>query len=321
LKYEVQKPDRSDPQQPSARIIVTTNFGRAQELLYDPDTGFLREADVKLFLGRGDEFSLVVKRTETNALSDKVADKVQQAQRLLQQIQQDLKRPENAVRPELTDEQLSAIEQRLPELDKLTQNTPLQSLTIVVHRDLKSQRERTDSIEELAAKFVGREAPDLELTLLDGTALPSGELEDKVIVLHFWKYHDDPLQEPYGQVGYLDFLHGRRGKLGVKFLGVAVDPKFANPQNSRSVMLAVKKLVSFMNLSYDIVRDDGALIEKFGDPQATGAELPLWVVIGADGKITHYKVGFYNVDPREGLKELDAAIIKAIKDRRAASQD
>jgi hypothetical protein len=44
-------------------------------------------------------------------------------------------------------------------------------------------------------------------------------------------------------------------------------------------------------------------------------------VIGADGKITHYKVGFYNVDPREGLKELDAAIIKAIKDRRAASQD
>lgn len=321
LKYEVAERDQSDPENPVVRVAVTSNFGRAQTLKYDPLTGHLIDGDVKLFLGRGDEFSLKITRTDTNDISEAVSEKVQQAQQILIQMQQDLKRSEDAVRPEFSDQQLDTINSLLPELDKLTQNTPLQSLTIAIHRDLKSQQERTENIEQLASKYLGRPAPELDLTLLDESALPRDDLKDKVIVLHFWKYHDDPLQEPYGQVGYLDFLHGKRGKLGVKFLGVAVDPKFANPDNSRSVMLAVKKLVSFMNLGYDILRDDGSLLEKFGDPQSVGAKLPLWVVIGADGKITHYKAGYYEVNPREGLKELDAAIVKAIKDRRAASQD
>ena len=31
-------------------VLVTTNFGRAQELLYDAQTGMLQRAQVKLFL-------------------------------------------------------------------------------------------------------------------------------------------------------------------------------------------------------------------------------------------------------------------------------
>ena len=27
-----------------------------------------------------------------------------------------------------------------------------------------------------------------------------------MLVLHFWDYRDKPLRQPYGQVGYLDFL-------------------------------------------------------------------------------------------------------------------
>jgi len=122
-------------------------------------------------------------------------------------------------------------------------------------------------------------------------------------------------------VGYLDYLNGKRGKLGVKFLGVAVNSEFTDPKASRGMVLAVKKLVSFMNIGYDIVRDNGSLLKKFGDPRQNGASLPLWVVIGADGLIKHYKVGFYDVNPREGLKELDAVIIKEIKAKRAAGSE
>jgi hypothetical protein len=50
-----------------------------------------------------------------------------------------------------------------------------------------------------------------------------------------------------------------------------------------------------------------------------GAELPLWVVIGHDGKIVHYKVGYYAIKPDEGLRELDTAVVEALKREKAAA--
>ena len=39
-------------------------------------------------------------------------------------------------------------------------------------------------------------------------------------------YRDTPLEEPYGQVGYLDFLLRKRSDKGVQVLGVLVDDMF-----------------------------------------------------------------------------------------------
>ena len=73
---------------------------------------------------------------------------------------------------------------------------------------------------------------------------------------------------------------------------------------------------SFMNLSYPILFDGGALIKQFGDPRLVGAALPLFAVIGPDGKILHYHVGFYEVDRQHGLKELDQVISQALKSQK-----
>ena len=62
--------------------------------------------------------------------------------------------------------------------------------------------------------------------------------------------------------------------------------------------------------------DDGALIKAFGDPRLLGAELPLYVVIGADGKVAHYKSGYYEVDRLEGLKQLNAVLGEQLKAKR-----
>ncbi len=76
-----------------------------------------------------------------------------------------------------------------------------------------------------------------------------------------------------------------------------------------------------MNLSYPLAIDAGELVAKFGDPRRVGAKLPLWVVIGADGNVAHYSIGFYDINPDEGLRPLDKAVGKAVRAKREAKKD
>ena len=131
--------------------------------------------------------------------------------------------------------------------------------------------------------------------------------------MHFWQYRGEPLTEPYGQVGYLDFLNNKRKKLGVRVIGVNVDERFSNPQQSAAANRSMKNLVEFMKLGYDLATDDGTILADFGDPRTLGAPLPLWIVIGRDGKVSHYHTGIYNIKPDEGLKQLDDAVIEALR--------
>ncbi|GIS60168.1 MAG: hypothetical protein CM1200mP2_23930 [Planctomycetaceae bacterium] len=86
-------------------------------------------------------------------------------------------------------------------------------------------------------------------------------------MLHFWSYKGDQLVEPYGQVGYLDFLHGKRRRLGVAGVWVAVNPSFENPRTARAALRSVKKLREFMNLDYPVAIDSGKVLVLFGDPR------------------------------------------------------
>ena len=63
-----------------------------------------------------------------------------------------------------------------------------------------------------------------------------------------------------------------------------------------------------MNLTYPIGHDDGNLLRTFGDPRDTRGQLPLWIVLDPDGKVTHYHAGFYEVDAAQGLKELETVL-------------
>jgi hypothetical protein len=127
-------------------------------------------------------------------------------------------------------------------------------------------------------------------------------------VLHFWDYRDEPLREPYGQIGYLDFLYHRRKAAGLQVYGVAVNSRLADETTRGAAERSVKKLKSFMNLSYPVLLDGGGLLRQFGDPRVIGASLPLFVVVGPEGTIVHYHVGTYEVQQDQGLKELDDVV-------------
>ena len=67
-----------------------------------------------------------------------------------------------------------------------------------------------------------------------------------------------------------------------------------------------------MNLSYPILLDEGSVLKSIGDPRTAGAELPLYVVVGRDGKVLHYHSGLYEVDRDRGLKELSEVVKQAL---------
>ena len=298
------------------QVAVTTNFGRKRTLWVDKTQPILVGMDERLFLGQGDEFALKIR---LDSIKELPAEKLLRAQAVVTQLtklQTDLNRPEQEFRPELSAEQVKLVEAALPALQQSARDTSYQALVAAITRDVRAQQQQSVDVSSLAKRFVGMKAPDFTLTGLDRKPIGSETLKDKIVVLHFWDYHGEPLLEPYGQVAYLDFLHGKRRKLGVQIIGVAVDPRLKDPEGSGSVLRAINRFKEFMRLEYPIAIDDGSLLTKFGDPRRVGAKLPLWVVITPDGIIRHYQTGYYVVKPDEGLRELDDLLVKLIKDQR-----
>ena len=219
---------------------------------------------------------------------------------------------------ELTAVQLKSAQETIGKIEQQVEGTMWSKLAGIIARDLQQQARRLEGASGLAKKFLGQPAPKSVFKLADGSAIPATEIQGKVVVLHFWEYRNENLAEPYGQIGYLDFLNGKRKKLGVKVIGVNVDPRIAERENSGAAVRSMKKLMEFMNLTYDVVIDDGTVLSRFGDPRTLGSPLPLWVVIGHDGKVVHYQIGYYNITPDEGLKLLDEAVIAALRKQREA---
>lgn len=301
------------------QVDVSTNFGRKRTLWVQKDSPLVVELEERLFMGQGEEYSLRMKLESLETLDDEKLAKVKAPATLFLKLQSDLARPENEQNPELTDPQVAKVTAVAEALEKAGEGTPFGRLAAVISRDVKAQQQRTGELTQLAKKFLGSAAPDFTLNIIDGKPVTSADLAGKITVLHFWEYQGEPLIEPYGQVGYLDFLNSRRRKLGVQVYGVAVDVRFADKSQLVQANRSVSKLKSFMNLGYSLVADDGDLIAQFGDPRRVGAKLPLWVVIGADGKIAHYSAGFFKINPDEGLRELDEVVVKLIQEAKKAS--
>ena len=231
-------------------------------------------------------------------------------------LNRELKRNKGETRPELSGAQIKTTLTALPGLVESAEKTPLKSLVTAIVRDVQAQNDRTGDLENLAKKFVGQPAPDYLLTTLTKKSISKESQKNRITVLHFWEYQGEPLEEPYGQVGYLDFLLNRRGRLGVSAIGIAVNEGFAKPETQGAAKRSVRKLREFMNLTYPIALDSGGLIKQLGDPRLLDASLPLWVVVGPDGKIAHYHVGVFPINPDEGLRDLDAVVVRLIRETR-----
>ena len=300
------------------QVEATDNFGRRQSFFVEQNGSLLVAAERRVFMGQGDEFMLRVSLSGSRALEAAEAAKTQAAIGLLQTLQTGLERSEGTTKPELSASQLEATSKALPELVDQTEGLPLNKLVIAMSRDVTAQSQRAGDVASLQKKFVGQPMPGFNLPTLKGEQLDSASLKGRITVLHFWEYQGEPLEEPYGQVGYLDFLLNRRGRLGVHAVGVAVNEGFAKPETQAAAKRSVRKLRDFMNLGYPIALDGGDLIKRLGDPRELDASLPLWVVVGPDGKIADYHVGVFPINPDEGLRDLDAVIVKLIRDQRSA---
>ena len=299
------------------QVEVSSNLGRSQTLIVELATGILMSLDEKIIIGRGDEFRLKMELQTQKQLAEAEIVKNRRPFDSLRRIQSGLGRTGEQKVVELTSDQLKSIQKELPRIQKEAEETPWSRFTSAIARDLQQQQKRLDGVAGLQKKLIGLEALKWNLKLVDGTTFSSNDAKDKVVVLHFWQYRGEPLSEPYGQIGYLDFLNSKRKKLGVRVVGVNVDERFAGTEQKGAATRSMKKLLEFMNIGYEMAIDDESTLAEFGDPRTLGAPLPLWIVIGHDGKVTHYHTGFYDIKPDEGLKQLDDAVVEAIRRQKA----
>jgi peroxiredoxin len=296
-------------------VRFTTGVGRRRTVFVDKTAPLVTGYEERLFMGQGDEFALKVSLDGVKPVDAAAWDKLAPTIDTFLKLREDLKRDVHDIKPELSSDQLALAATALEQVRKTVEGTALAPLSAAITRDVRGQQQRVDDVGKLAGKQVGQKAPELNLVGLDKRPIDPTLLKDKIVVLHFWPYHEEPLLEPYGQVAYLDFLHGKRRKLGVQIVGVAVDERFGDAGRVPTAIRDVNKFKGFMNLSYPIATDDGSLLAKFGDPRRVGAKLPLWVVITPDQKIAYYQAGLYKVNTDEGLKELDDFLIGKIREK------
>ena len=295
------------------QVEVSSNVGRSQTLIVETASGVLLSLDERVIIGRGDEYQMKMELQTQKLLSAAEIAKTQDCLKLLVELQSRLGRTGDQKNLELKIDQLESLQKDFPRIEKESEGTMWGRLVASIGRDLKQQQKRSQGIAGLQKKRIGEQVPEWKLNLTNGETISGEDLRGKVVVLHFWQYRGEPLNEPYGQIGYLDFLNNKRSKLGVKVIGVNIDERFANRDQSAVAIRSMKKLLEFMNIGYDMAMDDGSVLAELGDPRDVGAPLPLWVVLGHDGKVRHFYSGFYDIKPDEGLRQLDDAVVEALR--------
>lgn len=293
-------------------IEARNQFGPRRRVWADQATQVVLQEDERVFMNQGTEYRLAMQLRGVSTVESEELSKLTAGFAAMVSLKEKVRRPARKTDDVWAAAELKALAAHLPEAVKQIHGGGLERIASAAERDLTRLTDRSSALTRLTTEHVGKAVEPFQLEGLDGAKLSDADLRDSVVVLHFWEYRDEPLKEPYGQVGYLEFLRGRHEKAGLKVFGIAVDGRFREPAGAKAAVVGVRKLKNFMNLGYPILFDGGALIERFGDPRPAGAELPLFVVIGRDGKVAHHKAGHYDVDREAGLKQLDAVVTKLL---------
>jgi peroxiredoxin len=310
FRFQVEKKDQRG-ERGVWQVALSDNLGRKGTAWIDQNSPVLVALNQRLILGRGDEYVLKLELVGSEVLDPQSFARQMTAFDAALALRGKLTLPRGQQEVNWKPDELAVLEQMLPEVQRAAAGSALAKLFESAGRDLELQSGRSDAIADLAAKQKGKQPETFSIRGFGDESLKDGDLKGNVTVLHFWEYRDEPLKEPYGQVGYLDFLNHRRKAGGVRVYGVAVDGRLADEATRPAAERSVRKLKEFMNLSFPVLLDGGSLLKKFGDPRVLGATLPLFVVIDRDGKIAHYHVGLYDVHQDQGLKELDEAVLDA----------
>jgi hypothetical protein len=293
-------------------VDARSPYGHKRTLFVAQDQPLVVALHETVFIGQGQEHKLKLELQATKQHTSDESAAIQAAAERWQALRSDLSWEPQSRREELSDEQLRVLKAALPKLLQTAAAGPLAAIASAAERDAAGQRNRAGAVAALREKALGRTIGQLPASDIHGKPLTAASREGKVTVLHFWTYRDTPLVEPYGQVAYLDYLLRRRGSDRVALLGIVVPESNTDETTPRAQAASARKLQAFMNLSYPIAVDDGSLLKALGDPRVGGGRLPLFVVVGPDGKIAEYHAGTYEVKASEGLVELDAIVGKLL---------
>jgi hypothetical protein len=308
VQFEISEGEAVDGR-PTWDVAARTLVGRQRTMTIDRDDQRVYSVRENIFVGQGEEHLLTYRLAAAKTLDGDALKQAVEADQAWSAARSEWIHAQKDRTPEDLAAASKHLATKLPGLKKAAEGTPLAPLAAVAAAQLKNSDEQKSALGAMRSKVVGKPLARLELKDVANKAWSNEALKGKVTVLHFWSYRDENLREPYGQVGYLDFLARQNTK--VQVLGVAVAPE--NPEQQQSQRALVRKFRDFMNVSYPILLDDGSLLQKLGDPRKVKQELPLFVVIDAEGNVVEYKAGQYDVKANEGLKELEAAVKQAAK--------
>lgn len=310
MTYRLQ-PDKVINALPCWQLEINAPQSRRTVLSIQKTDGAILAAQQRYFVGMGERFDIKLQLEEIATATPEVVAAWTTAAVPLLKLKQDIKF-EHGESESLSKEQLQLAEAALNDIDKATDGTPFGSLAGVIRREVTASQQRETAVADLATRFVGRPAPPITVTPLNGGPAIKLSKPGRVTILHFWEYQEKPLTEPYGQVGYLDFLAQKR-KDQVQVIGIIADKQLQEPGSALAGLRSARKLQEFMNIGYQLGHETEGTLAALGDPRKFGVPLPLWVVIGPDGTILHYRVGYYAVNANRGLEELDQVIDQALK--------
>ncbi len=311
LTYEVTRDGRAAGRD-AWRVEASTTYGLKRTMWVDKNSPLVLSYRETVFFGRGKKHTLRCELVERNSLSPNAYVAAVDAFAKWISLRDGLKIDPRSKETRWSDDQLAKLKEKLPPLLENSEHSPLAAVAKAARQDLQRSVSRAGGIAAMRNRLVGRAAPTFRLTSLGGEVVDNSALLGKVTVLHFWSYREKPLEEPYGQAGYLDFLYRRYGKRGLRVYGVQVDagsPETADRRTSRS---SGRRFRAFMNLSYPLLQDSGEVLKRFGDPRTAEDHLPAYVVLDRSGKVVEYHAGFYPVDRNLGLEKLDALASKLL---------
>jgi hypothetical protein len=312
LKYEVVEAARVAGQT-SWMVAVRNNFGEKRTVLASMPAGLIVDAQETVFLGQGDRFRLQYQVAQRRDLATSDWKEAIEDFDRLRQLREQLEWRAHEVERNWSEEQRETLKDSLPQLRSATRTESLATLLRSAEQQARLERGRAGALDEMRRRAISSSLPDFQLEPLGAPAFDKSDLTKGVTILHFWDYRDSPLREPYGQAGYLDFLSRKYTDQGLRVAGVVVPENADDPQAVRQAGLGARRFANFMNLAYPLYVDQAGLLAKVGDPRVCEASLPLFVVVGRDGKVAHYHAGHYEVDNNRGLVELERIIETELK--------
>lgn len=294
-------------------IDIRNAYGHQRTLVIDQESPVVLALTARVFIGQGEEHELTFELVNRTRVAEPQLAAARRGFDAMLRLRDQLGHEPRTREFQWNPARLATLRKELPAALDQVASEPLLAIAQSARQDAKRQESRSGAINAVRKQLVGQAAPHPEIAELDGTKFDWQKAHGKVTVLHFWDYRESPLEEPYGQVAYVDFLYRQRAEQNVAVFGVAVNELLDDPATYRRGVQSAKKLKAFMNLSYPVLLDGGEAIKAFGDPRVTGAKLPLVVVIDGAGKVVHYHVGLYKFDRDRGLAELDDAVKQAAK--------